>query len=57
MHKSAYKQGVVKTKDHLLFQEGQIVNIIKEENEFYVVKAIFPNAPTVRILKEFLEIN
>jgi len=57
MHKNAYRQGIIKTKDHLIFQEGQVVNIIREENEFYFVVAIFPNAPTVRILKKYVETN
>ena len=33
-----YRQGVITTTDHPTFKEGQIVDVIREEDFFYVVQ-------------------
>ena len=52
-----YRQGIVKTKDHFILNENQIVSIISEEDEFYWVNATFDNSPKVKILKKDIETN
>jgi hypothetical protein len=52
----AYKQGVVKTFEHPVLNEGQIVEIIFEGYDFYVVQS-FTTATQEKIKKEDLQIN
>jgi hypothetical protein len=57
MKRYNYRQAIVKSKDHLILSEGQIVNIVDEEGEDYWVRATFDNSPKVRIAKKDLETN
>jgi hypothetical protein len=52
-----FRQGIVKTQKHLIFDEGQIVDIIEEDKDYYWVRAIFPNAPKIKIEKQFIKID
>jgi hypothetical protein len=52
-----YRQGIIKTSEHLMFNEGQIVDIMEEDKDHYWVRAIFPNSPKIKIKKEFLKID
>jgi len=52
----AYKQGVVKTFQHPILQEGQIVDILFEGHDFYIVQC-FTTGTQEKINKEDLTIN
>ena len=52
----AYKQAVVKTFEHPVLNEGQIVDIIFEGYDFYIVQS-FTTATQEKIKKEDLQIN
>jgi hypothetical protein len=52
----AYKQGVVRTFQHPVLNEGQIVDIIYEGHDFYTVQS-FTTGTQEKIKKEDLQIN
>jgi hypothetical protein len=52
----AYKQGIVKTFEHPVLNEGQVVEIIFEGYDFYTVQS-FITATQEKIKKEDLQIN
>jgi hypothetical protein len=33
-----YQQGVITATDHSIFKQGQIVDVIREEDSFYIVQ-------------------
>jgi hypothetical protein len=52
-----YKQGVVETENHPILNKGQFIEILEEKDEEYIVRAIFPNSPTIIISKKDIFIN
>lgn len=52
----AYKQGAVQSIDHPVLIKGQIVDIIFEGHDFYIVQS-FTTATQEKIKKEELTIN
>ena len=52
----AYKQGVVITSSHPVLVEGQIVDILFEGHDFYLVQS-FTTSTQEKINKEDLSIN
>lgn len=36
----SYKQGIVNTDDHPVLRKTQLVNIISEEDDYYIVKPL-----------------
>jgi hypothetical protein len=53
---SSYKQGIVNTDDHLVLRKTQLVNIISEEEEYYIVKPLI-SCFEQKILKKDLIVN
>jgi beta-xylosidase len=52
-----YKQGVIDTSTYITFFKGQIVDVIEEHEEYYIVRATFESSPSVRIDKKDLIIH
>jgi hypothetical protein len=53
---SSYKQGIVNTDDHPILRKTQLVNIIFEEEEYYIVKPLI-SCFEQKILKKDLIVN
>jgi len=54
--KRAYRQGVVATSSHPVLKEGQIVDIIFEGHDFYMVQS-FITGTQEKIQKELVNID
>lgn len=52
--KRAYRQGQVLTENHPTLNKGQIVEIIKEDEEYYDVR-VFITGKSERIEKKFVD--
>lgn len=51
-----YKQGVINTEDHPVLRKGQLVSIISEEEDFYIVKPFIASIEQ-KISKKDLIVN
>jgi len=51
-----YKQGIVNTDDHPVLRKTQIVNVLFEEEDFYIVKP-FMATVEIKISKKDLIVN
>jgi len=52
----AYKQGIVNTDTHLILKRGQVVSIISETSDVYLVQSFLTNSPEF-IKKEYLKVS